>query len=128
MNFHELFNDSFERCKKDDLFLDRFYKVFLSSSKEVKEKFKNTDMDLQKKILKLSLPFMLSAHQTPQVLSKVAKSHSKNELDIKPYLYKLWIDSMIEAVKQTDIECSPEIETAWRDIMKPGIDYLIDKY
>ena len=128
MNSHELFNDSFDRCKKDDLFLDRFYKIFLSCSEEVNEKFKNTDMELQKKILKLSLPFMLSAHQTPQVLSKVAQSHSKNELDIKPYMYTMWIDSMIEAVKQTDKECSPEIEAAWREIMRPGIDYLIDKY
>jgi len=41
------FNDSFERCINDPFFLDQFYEVFLSSSKEVSLMFKNTDMGTQ---------------------------------------------------------------------------------
>ena len=37
------FNDSFERCINDPLFLDQFHEIFLSSSDEVSSMFKDTD-------------------------------------------------------------------------------------
>ena len=39
------FNDSFERCINDPLFLDQFYEIFLASSDEVSAMFKDTDME-----------------------------------------------------------------------------------
>ncbi len=38
------FNDSFERCINDPLFLDQFYEIFLASSDEVSAMFTDTDM------------------------------------------------------------------------------------
>ncbi len=43
-----LLNDSFERCTARSRFLDRFYDLFLASSKEVAEKFSRTDFRKQR--------------------------------------------------------------------------------
>ena len=55
MNLEEIFNDSYERVlgatKDTDIFFRCFYDRFISSSPLIKEKFKDTDMDKQKKMV-----------------------------------------------------------------------------
>ena len=48
------FNDSFERCINDPLFLDQFYEIFLASSAEVGAMFIDTEMGTQKAMLMTS--------------------------------------------------------------------------
>ncbi len=48
-----LFYDSLGRCIEGGKFLDRFYELFVQSSEEVREKFKNTDLEKQKNALRL---------------------------------------------------------------------------
>lgn len=124
----QIFNDSFERCIDDPAFLDRFYDIFISSNDEVAQKFQNTDMGNQKGVLKISLSYMMMAHQTPRVLDKMAVRHNAQNLNIEPHLYSLWLDCMVEAVKRTDAKFSDSVEHAWRQMMQPGIDYIISKY
>ena len=97
------FNDSFERCINDPLFLDQFYEIFLSSSDEVSAMFTKTDMGTQKAMLMTSLVYMSDAH--PDLLTSIAEKHNKNHLNIKPYLYALWLDSLIAAAKSIDPLC-----------------------
>ena len=81
------FNDSFERCINDPLFLDQFYETFLASSGEVSAMFTDTDMGTQKAMLMTSLVYMSHAHNdSPGLLSSIAEKHNKNKLNIKPYL------------------------------------------
>ena len=124
----ELFNDSFERCSRDPEFLDRFYEIFMGTSDEVRDKFKNTDMQAQKNTLLYSLSYMMIAHSKPDVLKGIADRHNSSQLDIKPQLYALWLDSMVEAVRLTDPQTSERTEQAWRQVMQPGIDYMINRY
>lgn len=125
-----LFKDSLKRCVSDSKFLDRFYVHFLSSSDEVKEKFKNTNMANQKIILKASLYIMETAAggTIAQGLKNLADSHDRNNLDIKPEFYEFWLNSMVSAVKDIDPQFSPDIEQAWRATMRPGMDYMQSKY
>ncbi|MCK5356277.1 MAG: hypothetical protein KAJ63_14260, partial [Methyloprofundus sp.] len=87
------FNDSFERCINDPLFLDQFYEIFLASSDEVSAMFTDTDMGTQKAMLMTSLVYMRDAH--PDLLASIAEKHNH----IKPYFYALWLDSLIAAAK-----------------------------
>ena len=89
------FNDSFERCINDPLFLDQFYEIFLASSDEVSAMFKDTDVETQKAMLMASLVYM--SHTDKGSLSSIAEKHSH----IKPYLYALWLDSLIAAARST---------------------------
>jgi hemoglobin-like flavoprotein len=123
------FNDSFERCINDPLFLDQFYEIFLASSGEVSAMFKDTDMGAQKAMLMTSLVYMSDAHKdTPGLLASIAEKHDINHLNIKPYFYALWLDSLIAAAKSIDPLFDVNTEKLWRDTLQLGIDFMISKY
>ncbi len=123
------FNDSFERCINDPLFLDKFYEIFLSSSDEVYQMFNNTEMETQKVMLMTSLVYMSNAHKdTPGLLSTIADKHNKNNLKIKPCFYLLWLDSLIMAVDFIDPIFDINTEKLWREALQPGIDFMVSRY
>jgi hemoglobin-like flavoprotein len=127
----ELFNDSIERCSLRPDFLRRFYTLFLASSDTVAKKFEHTDLREQAKLLKTSLYIMMLASNEPERivhLERLAKLHSRAELDIKPELYDLWLDRMVQAIKEFDPMFDSETETAWRRVLQPGIEFMKSRY
>ena len=127
----ELFNDSLERCTCDPAFLRRFYALFLASSDTVARKFEHTDLQRQARMLKTSLYIMMLASggsERTAHLERLARLHSRAELDIKPELYDLWLDRLVQAVGEFDPMFDPEIETAWRRMLQPGIECMKSRY
>ena len=128
----ELFNDSLERCTRRAGFLDRFYELFLTSSEEVTQKFKHTDFKRQKRALRISLYVMMLVPERKAEadahLERIAKRHSRRELDIRPELYDLWLDCLIRAAREFDPLFNMETERAWRSIMQAGIDFMRSRY
>jgi hemoglobin-like flavoprotein len=127
----ELFNDSIERCSGKPEFLRRFYTLFLASSDAVAKKFKHTDLQKQAAMLKSSLyVMMLAGSESEKVvhLEGLAKRHSRTELDIKPELYDLWLDRLVQAVEEFDPLFDAETGAAWRHMLQPGIDFMKSRY
>jgi hemoglobin-like flavoprotein len=128
----ELFNNSLERCTSGRRFLDRFYELFVASSAEVAAKFANTDFRVQKAALKVSLyMIMASIERKPEGtvhLERIAARHSRSGLDIGPHLYDLWLDCLIQAVRECDPLFGEETEQAWRRAMRVGIEFLKSRY
>ncbi len=127
----ELFNDSLERCSGRPDFLRRFYTLFLASSDTVAKKFEHTDLKKQARMLRTSLYIMMLAgggSERIAHLERLAKLHSRAELDIKPELYDLWLDRLLQAVEEFDPMFDPEIETAWRRVLQPGIELMKSRY
>ena len=127
----ELFNDSIERCSRKPEFLRRFYALFLASSDEVARKFEHTDMRRQARLLKTSLYIlMMASGESERVahLERLAKLHSRAGLDIKPELYDLWLDRLLQAVAEFDPLLDPETATAWRRVLQPGIEFMKSRY
>jgi hemoglobin-like flavoprotein len=127
-----LFNDSLERCTTSADFLDYFYRTFIASSTEVAEKFKHTDFKRQKIMLRTSLyMMMLAAMGKPEAqehLQRIARVHGRASHDIRPALYDLWLDCLIQAVERFDPAFNQDTENAWRAMMKPGIDFMKSRY
>ena len=127
----ELFNDSIERCSSSPDFLRRFYTLFLASSDTVAKKFEHTDLRKQARLLKTSLYIMMMASgESERIvhLEQLARRHSRTELDIKPELYDLWLDRLVQAVKEFDPQFDLETETAWRRVLQPGIEFMKSRY
>ncbi len=127
----ELFNDSLERCSGRPDFLHRFYALFLASSDVVAKKFEHTDLRKQARMLKTSLYIMMLAgggSERVVHLERLAKLHGRAELDITPELYDLWLDRLVQAVREFDPMFDPEIETAWRRVLEPGIEFMKSRY
>lgn len=127
----ELFNDSIERCSCSPDFLRRFYTLFLASSDTVAKKFERTDLQKQARLLKTSLYIMmLASGESERIvhMDRLAKLHSRAELDIKPELYDLWLDRLVQAVREFDPMFDAQTETAWRRMLQPGIEFMKSRY
>src|SRR5262249_4654530 len=109
-------------------FLERFYQLFVSSSPEVKEKFKRTNFHRQRRMLKSSLYMMVfAAEGKPEGfvhMERIAKQHGKQDLDVKPEMYDLWMNSLIQAVKEFDRGFNADTEQAWKHMLGQGIEFM----
>jgi hemoglobin-like flavoprotein len=127
-----IFNDSFLRCQNKRGFLDRFYELFLASSKEVSDKFNNTDFEKQKMVLKSSFYMMMLAAQGnargQRYLEEIADLHSSRRMDIKPEMYDLWLECLIQTLREFDPLFDDKVERVWRSLMNRGIGLMKSKY
>ena len=134
-DFVQQFVDSFARVGAKDLerggFLDTFYRHFMESSPEVKEKFRDTNMEAQREMLRVSLDHMvyyaIDREETSEI-ARVADAHSRSRADVPVGMYSLWLDSLLATVSQFDPEYDDEVEAAWRAALAPGIDYMQKRY
>jgi hemoglobin-like flavoprotein len=130
----DVFRRSLHRCLGDPSFIESFYERFVGSSEEVRERFKNTDMKRQVRMLEDSLFVLAVAVQSGAEspargsLPGIAERHSSRDLDIKPELYDVWLEALIETAGRYDPEFAPEIEEAWRGTLAAGIEYMRSRY
>jgi hemoglobin-like flavoprotein len=130
----ETFLASLKRCLATPAFLESFYERFVGSSEEVREKFRNTDMKRQARVLEDSLYVVANAVLGEEnslargALPAVAERHSRRDLDIPPRLFDLWIDCIVETARAHDPQFAPAVEAAWREILAFGADYMRQRY
>lgn len=128
----QIFTDSFDRCMRDNAFFDRFYDHFVKSSPEVAAKFSHTDLRRQKREVRTSLYATMEAIVRKEsdfsCLDEIARRHSQSGLDIPPRLYRLWVDSIMDAVKHCDHQCDGQIEAVWKNAMEQAVNFMISKY
>ena len=126
------FRQSLERCQSNPHFLNQFYNNFVIANPIVREKFANTDMEGQKMMLHASLYMIALATQGNKAaslyLENISKRHSQAELNIPAELYGLWLETLIQTVKETDQHFNKAIEKAWRQVMQFGIDYMLSRF
>lgn len=123
---------SYGRCLAKGDFLGRFYDIFLGSHPDIAPHFKNTDFTRQKELIRhgISCVIMYSSGQfTGQsCLTRIRKSHSKNELNIDPKYYGYWEASLLQTIKEFDRELTPETEEGWKEVITIATDYIKSGY
>ena len=99
-----VFHESLERVCADDSFLDLFYEGFMGSDEHVAGFFTNTDMARQKRKLRSSLQMLTKLIDdepgADMYMGTLARVHDRYH--IPPQMYLLWLDSLIDAVRQCD--------------------------
>ena len=119
---------SYLRCCASPGFFDTFYDIFLAKSPEIAEKFAKTDFTRQKRMLKDSIFKMVRQAsfdgEARAEIERIGDLHTR-QLDIRPGLYALWLDSLCAAIKQHDPGYTPALEVLWRRHMQRGIDLII---
>lgn len=131
MSYEEIFDRSYERVKhleKDGKpFFAAFYDNFLSASPIVANHFATTDMHRQVKMMEKSFHGLFIFYATQNAndyLENIAHLHSRSKLDIDVGLYDVWLESLIQTVKEFDPQFKDEVALAWRVILAPGIMYM----
>lgn len=128
----DAFECSLVRCREAGDFIGAFYERFVGSSKTAQEKFAQTDLSVQKKVLETSLHMMtracLGRAEGLDHLESVARSHSKRHLDIAPSLYNHWLETLIATARDFDGEFSERVEKAWRQSLERSIARMVEVY
>ena len=127
-----VFSTSLARCLADPAFITRFYDLFVDTSPEAAEKFRNTNFERQRRAMGTSLYVIVLALEQGEAamsyLDRVARQHGRNELDIRPELYDAWLRCLIQSVEEYDPLFSEDVETVWREAMQFGIQYMRERY
>ena len=140
MSFESVFDESYERVLQREIdgmdFFAGFYHRFLNTPHpmldQIREKFRHTDMEKQRGMLKKSFYSLLvfyASNHVDDYLLKTARMHDQHHLNIPPEFYDIWLDSLVTTVRDYDEVCldahfSDEIELAWRLVLSPGITYM----
>lgn len=128
----DLFLESLNRCTGSDEFISSFYKRFLASSREVRDKFHGTDFELQNKMLLDSLRLTAAATVGDQhglsELRKRSETHDRHHLNIRPQLYEFWRVAIISVASEFDPLWNETIEEAWHSILGHVIDHMAKRY
>ena len=132
VNMVEVVQKSYGRCLSTGDMLQTFYDYFLSSSPVVAEKFRNTDFDNQKKLLKhginLMIMFAAETFAGNSGLKRLQQSHSRGNLNIRPELYDLWKKCLMRAVEKHDYKANTEVMNAWDYVLGKGIKFITAGY
>ncbi len=120
---------SYGRCCVNPRFIDRFYEIFLASHPSIRPMFAHTDMTKQKVLLRQGLAMMIM-HAAGKpfgtvALDRIGDSHGPKKLNIPASLYQYWIESLMTAIKECDLEFSAELDRSWRKILQTGVDHII---
>ena len=126
------FGASLGRCHANPGFIARFYDLFVAASPEAAEKFKDTDLERQCRAMSSSLYALVLVIEGSKAailyLDKIARQHGREDLDIRPELYDVWLKCLIETVSEFDPQYSDEIERLWRDAMAFGVKFMQSRY
>lgn len=121
---------SYGRCCNNPQFFVDFYDRFMSTSTEVRDMFRDTDMKQQRHLLRSGImQLILVARGMPDSkLRALGESHSRRGYNIRPELYSVWLDALLDTVARHDAEFTAEIDGAWRRAIQPGIELIRNAY
>lgn len=124
--------ESFGRCLADRTFFDRFYDVFMASHADVPPMFDRTDMTKQKHLLRHGLMSALMYAEgdvmAGSAIDRIRESHGRQRLNIRPELYRAWLQSIMHTVSECDPEFTPELGHAWNEALLPAIRHIQSGY
>ncbi len=91
-----------------------------------------TRIEKQRKLLRATVYIMVTRSvddvQARETLESIGHSHGRTQLNIRPELYEVWLDSVCQTVKQMDPDWTSEVEREWRDRLRAGIDLITSLY
>ncbi len=123
---------SYGRALRGGAFLDDFYKEFLASSPEIKPMFAKTDFTKQKELLREGVSFLLMFCQDMPLakvkIERLGTSHNRSHLNIRPDMYRFWIDSLMKTLKKHDPQFSEALDVQWRQVLNKGIEAMKSAY
>lgn len=129
---HQLAKDSLGRCLNHGDLFGRFYEIFIASHAAVATRFRDTDMEKQKDLLKnginLAIMFADGNPVGENGINRIRHTHSRTQLDIDPGLYDLWLDGFLQAVSEIDPHFDADIEQDWRVLLQKTIDHIRGGY
>ncbi|PSW21897.1 globin [Photobacterium sanctipauli] len=124
MDFHEQFNDSYERCLRHSNFFEVFYDLFFKRDEKFRQMFDGVDMQKQIKMIKASIVMILLASTSEQARESIrvfGQRHGPKGIGVNPVDFDIWLECLLEAVSMCDPRYNEAVKQAWTTCFKEGI-------
>jgi len=132
MSGNPLFDESYSRVFGEGVgitdastpFFESFYRHFLKDQ-PIADAFSRTDMSRQVSMLRKSFFHLVAfyvSHEPSAELERIARLH--HGLGIESDYYDLWLDALVDTVRELDPQCDQATELAWRWALTPGLTYM----
>lgn len=130
--YHDL-QQSYGRCLFKKGFIERFYEIFMASHPEVAPMFARTDFQKQRLALRrgisVAIFFAAGSNVVKQTSEQMADVHSrKGRVPVPPHLYRYWVDSLLQAVKEFDDRADDMLLARWHKAMTIVTDMFSSRY
>ncbi len=124
---------SYGRCLQTKRFIDRFYELLMDSHPAMRPAFARTDFSAQRRALRrgISTALMYAGGNAfvEEGVEKMAAVHSRRgRAPVEPKYYAYWLDSLLQAIQESDPQLSPVLEQRWREAMQVVIRRFTDGY
>jgi len=123
---------SLNRSLADSDFIEIFYEIFMAADAEIRQMFANTEFQRQKKLLRKALlsavTFAAGGEVARQRLTLIRESHNRAHMNVRPELYPLWVNSLVQAVARCDPDYGPRLDQEWRVVLQPAVDFISSGY
>lgn len=124
---------SFNRCKVTANFTRDFYENLFFLKPEIEKHFEKTDFEHQEKALLAGVGYILDFLDHSNVnaknqVSRLAKSHSRKNLNIHPHEYYYWIEALIMTAKTHDPSWHDSLAYYWREVIFYPVSFMISQY
>ena len=119
---------SYARCRERGGFIEAFYERLWQRDHAIKQRFAGTDMERQHQVMREAINTLMmfagGSSIARMALERLSRSHSPAGYDVSPEQYQLFAEALIETARSFDPRWQPQLETAWREALTPGLDYL----
>ncbi|MEZ6047111.1 MAG: hypothetical protein R3C11_16330 [Planctomycetaceae bacterium] len=61
-------------------------------------------------------------------MQELARLHNQKHLKITSSMYQQWLVAFLETGRIIDREWSPEIQSAWIEVLSYGINFMLQRY
>lgn len=94
--------------------------------------FAQVDMQQQNRLIRQGVEHLVSfavgSEESSEALRRVGISHGQHGLNIAPELYPIWLDTLMDTVRNHDPEATDDVEAAWRVVARGGLDLIASLY
>lgn len=130
---HTVVRPSFQRCcEQGDEFFDAFYDRLSERAPEIGPMFAGVNMRRQNALLRSGIESLLGhAEGEPRAsteLERLADLHDRRNVNVRPELYPIWVETLIECIREFDPKQDDLTEPAWREAISDGIELMISRY
>ena len=115
-------HQSYGRCLRDKDFIGRFYEVFLASNPDVPPMFAHTDFSKQRMALRRGITMAIfhagGSRVVDRGIAEMGAVHARDgRCPVPPALYRDWVASLLQVVRETDPEVDDVLMARWEEAM-----------
>lgn len=129
MDSSQVFNDSYARLLISfDKFFIKFYQNFIKTSDDIEKLFRGVSQEKRQKMMESSFIMLTNMGSVSHSLTnpeflEIIEKH-KRMPGINPAMCDLWVESLLQTVKEYDPYYNATVEKAWRLYVAPGVEQI----